>query len=355
MSCILLCLLTLNQTPESSALSEEKAILAARKSIRRGHVTFQSILYEHGQSEPLEDSIVNVWFDHDRRRIRHDVTWKKDSNQRKRWLRCKNCEKEGYIAFYGPLDKPGPVTAMTLVPLRESTDRMRDVFLEPRLLGIVSGLSQVQSTEIPFDLILAAPGREKLQCQDAEYQGKKCRKLSYEIQRNPAYREAIEVIILPDQGNHIARISVVPIGLPAGEPVFRDWIESEGQPVGNSGLWFPKVITYEQFVNDKPRRKEIVRVTHASFNEPLDESVFTLAGMDIPEGTPILGEMRDGVREETVWVGGTQKSRRELSLPPPTPASLPTQGTGYYLLAAVLGVAAAGCLGFYLFRWRRSA
>ena len=53
-------------------------------------------------------------------------------------------------------------------------------------------------------------------------------------------------------------------------------------------VWFPMTVIFQRKKDEKLVYRNVVTVSDATFNQPVDPKVFTLTGMGIPAGTPIV-------------------------------------------------------------------
>ncbi len=337
------------------AAKVEAAVISQRTSIRKGFVSFESVIYQKGAAESTYERSGTIWFDLDKNKYRADVRWTKRGDDRPdRWLDCRNCEIEGYRAFYAPTGevKGGGSLALTLAPLSLLGATERDLEMEPRTFGISSGTSEGHSRQLKFHNYFAGPNREGFTCREGTYNGSKCLFLSYLWPAKSPEQYLTEAVILPEQGYHVARIKETPLS-PADKVAQGTLIESVAARVPGTDRWYPKTVNYERTFHGKMHDKENLRITDVSFDLPLDDKVFTLAGMDIPDGTPILTYKKKGQMEETFWVNQTKKTRQEVAPPPPAAVGTGRDYTSY-VIAAVCAILALGALLLYGSRRRSS-
>lgn len=68
----------------------------------------------------------------------------------------------------------------------------------------------------------------------------------------------------------------------------------------HGGVWYPKSVVYLCKTNDTVMIKESTTVERAEFNQPIDDKVFTLAGMQLPAGRTV-----DRDSSLMTWTGTT--------------------------------------------------
>lgn len=82
-------------------------------------------------------------------------------------------------------------------------------------------------------------------------------------------------------------------------------------------VWFPSECEYTCYSDDELIAHELWIVKNATFNSPIDPAVFTLAGLELPQGTYVVGDSgQQGKLAPGVWNGG------KLTDPPPSPTVL---------------------------------
>jgi hypothetical protein len=70
---------------------------------------------------------------------------------------------------------------------------------------------------------------------------------------------------------------------------------------GDAAVWYPKQIIWERVVDDKVVPSNVLTVTEATLNEPVDDQLFELAGMNPNPGQSIDNYLTPGKRE--IWDG----------------------------------------------------
>lgn len=113
------------------------------------------------------------------------------------------------------------------------------------------------------------------------------------------------------------------------------------------GIWFPAECEYSCWFADKLIDREHWVVKDPVFNASIDPSVFTLAGVDVPLGTLVIGSSDHKLK---AWDGQLLTEAKSLPAPQPQPAA--PRPRNYLWLAAVNVLAGLFFLGLY-FRRRR--
>lgn len=282
--------------PGQGVADIENAVLAARRSIRKGTVTLEADISRDGAPYLLRRT--TLWFDYDRDRVRSDVVnhWRDEREPPFRFLQCRNCERPNYLVDYKERNSEESVQALKLVPMARGNRTQLTQIFDPRLLG----LAPVDAANLHhhhFESILARPDRENLTLRRDRWKDMDCVIIGFRT----LSRTDIQVWVVPGLGNSVTR--VVSQSQTNGNKPYVQSTESEVEPVGRSGIWYPKRCIHERALDGKVIEREVLRVLDVSLNEPVDDSVFTLAGMKIPVNTPIVGETSDGQFRAWSWNG----------------------------------------------------
>ncbi len=344
-------LLSLLQSADSPAADPsvaeiEQAVLTRRRSIRRGIVSLEAKI--SGSNSELDDErFTTIWFDYDRNKIRSDVVnhWKNRDEPTYRMIQCSNCERSDYYVDYEAKPLANAVTSITLAPLTDDVrkQRLTEIF-DPRMLGLVAS----ESTALRiyhFETTLNCATRDVPKLRPDRWKGVDCWVISFH--KNTRQRVYCELWVVPSHGYNVAR-NILESHL-GGKP-YRRTLEIEAAPVGNSGLWFPRTCTYEAMSDGKLIKKEELRVTNVSLNEPIDDKVFTLAGMDIAPDTPIAGKLPDGRPHVWTWTGSSVVDHVNPTFIPEVP---PPSRRGWLIATAVAcAIVATVALAIYFRRGR---
>lgn len=284
---------------DPSVAEIEQAVLTRRRSIRRGMVSLEAKI-SGSNSKSDEERSTTIWFDYDKNRTRSDVVnhWKNRDEPTYRIIQCSNCERPNYWVEYQEKPLKNAVTSITLEPLTDEVrkTRLSEIF-DPRMLSMVA----VKSTALQnyhFETELNSSNRDKPNLRRDHWKEADCWVISFYT--NTKYRVYCELWVVPSHGYNVARNIME--SHPGGKP-YRVTVETEAAPVGHSGLWFPRTCTCEALSDGELIQKEELRVTKISLNEPIDDKVFTLAGMDIKPGTPIAGKLPNGEPHVWTWTG----------------------------------------------------
>lgn len=322
-------LLALSAAPAIPAVAEiEKAALDARLAIRSMYVRLS---FDNGTLPPQPGKeyagVRTVWLDG--KKIRSEVVYSKGPNTvGLREVNCLHCEKDGYGVSW--LARPN--TAASLHPIGAPGRPGFDQVIDPRLLGYYPAISaMLRPSQSRLDAIFS-PDRNPPTVATEQLNGTECRVLQWTMKDGLG----AAVWVAPSKGNNIVRIKLE-------DATSVDLLVSEDvTAVGQSGLWFPRVVRYETYKAGELTRREVVRIEEVRLNEPIDPSVFTLAGLALTEGTYVQtpdakqsGFLRDGK------IDTSRPKTRFEDTAPPTPLTAPPAGPNYWLVGACVALVLA--------------
>lgn len=139
-------------------------------------------------------------------------------------------------------------------------------------------------------------------------------------------------------------------------------VETELAQDAASGVWFPKRVRMQSFDKGELHSEETIEVKVAEFNRPLDPAAFSLKGMGLTPGTPVIDTLAaatplfwSGEAVTRTYSGPIPPEMLSQAIPaakmpaadadPPTQPADPTRTPWWvYLLAGVLGVVGCGLL-----------
>ncbi len=235
--------------------------------------------------------------------------------------------KGQFIHYPGPEPDGAPVMARIVdVNDLNSADQMRQV--DPRKLGVIPNtvLNLVHS---PLDRNLGNPERKACTEQEALLGDEECRLVTIEPPRGATVR----YWIVPEKNYGVIQVQTDSLG-EGKQGRFRATSELEQV---RDGVWFPRRVDFERRENDQVVRAEHSEIRVVSLNEEIDESVFTLAGAEIPVGWPIWDARYEDGRSR-VW-DGSRVVLRDQPVPPPMAIDLTrlAMWSASLVLAAVAG------------------
>lgn len=320
------CLLLLVQavgTPAQVSDFETQA-LAARQAIRSVDLEFTS---EYVRSRkvggPLDDrrtNRVHVWWINDRCRV--DRT--RDSGDVRRessiWTPGRFVDwAEDYVG-----------KGRLVLSIREYDPN--DPPLDPRKLGIVCSDSFNLCMQ-PLDNYVTNAMRESTEETDVQLEGKPCRLITISTP-NAVVRK---MWFSKDEGGSLVKITV------EKDANYRMAMEVAVSQDPATSIWFPKQVKFERIEAGTLRTGEEVRVNAVTFNQPIADRVFTIAGMNVPVGWPVYDQI-DGTGEQLAWDG-----ERVVAVQATVKQSKRGGYRRYYLVAS-LGLAVVA--GILLWRYR---
>lgn len=343
---VLLALFPIADAPatDPSVAEIEQAILKRRRSIQRGIVSFETKI-SRSNSDLDVDRFTTIWFNYDKNKIRSDVVnhWKNRDEPIFRHIQCYNCERPNYYVDYEIRPLKNGSVAMTLAPISDESKKQLDQIIDPRMLGLVA-LPSGMLRHHHFETVLNSTNRDKPKLRRDRWKGLDCWVISFHNQRGTYF----EYWVVPSHGYNVTRNIVK--SRPASKVTRITTVETEAAPVGSSGLWFPRTCTCETVRNGKLIEKEVLRITKISLNEPIDNKVFTLAGMDIAPGTTIAGKQPNGQPHAWTWTGTSIVDHVNPTFLPEQP---PPSRRGWLIATAVAcAIVAMAALVFYFRRGR---
>lgn len=280
--------------PEARRLEEQ--ILAQRNGLARGQVTLESTLIDKGTTIKTR-RVVSF----DGKKIRGDVI-KLDgqkSADRDDAAREINCFGEKDFIFYND-ESPDGGRAMginvTDLKFFRNEDNRHSIS-DPRLLGLAPA-DVALHVYYKLNSLIVGSGKEPRKVEAAEHRGLKCWLISRPF-AGPGKAE-LRLWIAPEKGMSVVRAEFR-VPLASGKELV-DSVESEVVKLEGSATWYPKSCHYRRTEGGEVTREQHVAVTSAKFNAPVDATVFTLAGMEVPVGKRIL-TFPDPSNSRKVWDG----------------------------------------------------
>lgn len=218
--------------------------------------------------------------------------------------------------------------------------------IDPRLIGVVpSDPLVLHSASLESFLALSDRRNTSIERQrvgDLE---------TWRIEHERSDRSRIRMWIAPSQDYSIVRVVIVPEW---GGGSLLDRIECENREYGSPGVWYPHRVCYERFVDGEFYYEVVLTVQKARFNQPVDEKVFTLAGMDIPEGTRVIGLSRPGQGPE-MWDGSNIVPLRMHDPPGDLDADRPSGRKPFRRLTSSVALLLVALLALFVRRRQRRA
>jgi hypothetical protein len=345
--------------PPPDPVALERRAVESRLAIRTLHVklTIEREWYDRYGQSGKGGKVMQFEIWQDATHYRTDIFTESTSMSRdlalgRRHVMCKNCEQPGHAILYFE----GTGGAALAHPDNHSFQR--DLFdrgeaFDPRLLGYTSS-DHVNmprpATAKNLGLDIISPERSPPTVEAATVDGEAAWVLKSKSLRSGFDHRAY---IFPGKGGSVGLIEY---SGKVKDDSFRSRHHSELERDARTGIWFPKKLVGEWFENGALKDRDVVTVHLREFNQPIDPSVFTLAGMNVREGEEVYDPApnRTGKDRPRMQYRGGQivpYKKESLTQPPPPetvtqprpvdPSVVPGRFRWWYAAAAVLfGLAA---------------
>lgn len=333
-----------------SASNLERRAITARSGIRSIHLTLYINTEWFDRAGNFEKRVakqMEIWQDsvHHRTDMTEEGKVEQGSVMGKRQVFCRNCERPDHYVFY--------VDQVTSIVLQRADDKMKPadrmgLTFDPRLLGYATATHINLSTNKPpytLETEISSPAFTEHRVSEGDIGDDRAFVLRSTYKATGADHA---VWVLPDKGYSVGLIEGS-ITTKDGNRHSRNHRSELALDVP-SGIWFPRKCVLEQRVNDKVVKRETVEAEVRAINRPIPPSVFTLAGMSIPNGTTAFTPESPTVLKSMLR-DGKLLPREKGPIPaaqPPVPAPRPVDPSslsgGYrlwYAAATVLFSASA--------------
>ena len=333
-----------DQSPEAIAL--EQRTLNARRAMVRGEVEYHFVRRLHSVEAEEEFECRTVF---DRERLRCDVNRSvavpsDAAAANTSTVRRSVFTEDTFFCCYLDVNNPAGGSRV-LYQYRSNRPYSLSVALhrtDPRLIGVVPADPLVLHSA-SLESFLAPTDRTNTCVERQELGGLETWRVQYD--RGDGAR--IRMWIAPSQDYSVVR-AAEEFDYDVGNLV--STIECENRKYGSPGVWFPHQVRYERFINEEWYYEVVLTVQQARFNQPVDEEVFTLTGMDIPEGTPVV-DLPGPCKVRTIWDGRNIVPVRVGSPLPDLDAEGPEGEVPWRLLMSPVALALVALLAFFV-RWR---
>lgn len=331
--------------PDMTVAQIEERILASRRQIRRGKLSFEM--------PDRDDKIIpyTVWFDQDKGKYRADSTVSRIRDRSGpvdlppyRRIVCRNCERENHYVEFSDVRFPdGKRMVLELRPLKKE-EKLRG--FDPRLIGFIPNNPHVLAHD-DLETVVGKGERSNQTLRQERLGEVDCYVIAFDTKGRKG-PQRWEYWAAPSRDYMLLRVSVTNTN---PDHTVQGLVENELAQYERGDIWFPRTSTYKELTDGKISTTVTLRVKSAEFNGPPDNTPFTLAGMNLPEGTTVDARSPDGRSKTYTWKNEKLTDyvypRQLLTMPPP-----PKPGTRWwlYVVAGVLAVLALASLGLY---WRR--
>lgn len=260
--------------PPAAPSPEEvvRAAVAARTGIRNLHATFEIVGWQTTGKESKWAVGHTFWKEGDK--VRVDIV-DRSAGPDGRFVECRNCERPGWGVVV-----PGRAGAGVNVfriggPGALGLSRC----IDPRGLGYYPERFCFLSDRI--DACVGMADRGPLTVTDEPLDGVPCRRLHWTSKVGVTF----DAWVCPAQGNNVVRIEGA--SDPAGRPSVRLSLRSEVVRV-EGGVWFPQKVVFDLVEDGQPTAHEEIIVTEVRVNQPALAPAFTLAGIGLEDGRPVM-------------------------------------------------------------------
>jgi hypothetical protein len=312
-SCTLLMAAEAARAPSRTELAQ--AILTNRAKVRSLHVRAHSV-------RPLQHEELRreLYLDADAGRWRVASTgWvaaaggdQVDAGAAKRVYRKELSLSDGQIYEYFPADANVVATKETLI--RAVAEKRIAPFPDPRN----AGMAPVSITEIGpsfertggrldlYSTYVECFGSNDASISSATWKGTPCWKVEWELRKDPNVAATVfRYFAVPEWGFSIVLLQAESYAKKGGAPCFVSSVETEVARHEESGLWFPRTVSYHATVNlgKEEKREEITRFDIVSLNKPIPENSFTFQGMGLASGHTVQDLTGAGNQRKKLWDG----------------------------------------------------
>ncbi len=192
--------------------------------------------------------------------------------------------KKGHIHYIDKDHNKGVKPPIAIVPSKEY-NKLYDKkefaphkTWDPRILGMIpEGISNLRNYHL--EDFVGANNREAFSLDTVEYNGTKCYLIKYKFKGGASAAEWIS----PDQGYGVVRVE----SRLGGEVATVRSIDNTLEKNALSGLWYPKTSIFRIATGGRVHHEEMIEVRKASFNQPIDQKVFTLNSISPEPGRAV--------------------------------------------------------------------
>lgn len=264
----------------------------SRLAIQRGNVRLRTSYHDHS-THRLHVRDWTIFFDGDR--LRGDLrlgdaeAGSGQADHRVVEISCYGCYPHNAHIFYStePAPNPGGEMALVISDANEKPPTLHFV-PEPRWFATIptGSMDTVHHSPLGF---LSAADDVAVDVDETEVRGEMCWSVTWDGPVAPLGRPRYTLWIAPHRGHALLRAQSRWV---TGGCEFVAVVESIGEEHVKSGIWFPVSWRYERREGGTVTFTENADVTVVSLNEPLDETVFSLRGIDVlKKGSPVAWHM----------------------------------------------------------------
>lgn len=334
-------------TPTAEEL--ETHALQQRRAIMQGSAKVTVSEFTAAGKQPDFRLEANIWFDRDRLRIDR-IQHGTETTSGYRMIDCRHCEKNGYYLNWEELQLPGERLAVSLKPIRAEDPLTQTPLWDLRILGMVP-VSFMTSHHFTLDSAIGYVNKKATTLTSELYHDELCWRLSYD--RPDGSR--VSIWFQPSKGNGVARITAE--GKDREGKPWRNVVESDLRLSGGQAIWFPHRCEFTYESNGSMIQKEIVELTDVVLNKPIPSEIFTIAGMNIRDGTPIHSPLYPPDKDGSWYVenGVPVKKPHSWLVPGQIVVTEKRKPRWAIYVGITAGVAGVVLVGYYLLRRRSDA
>ncbi len=256
---------------------EEQAV-ASRRAIQSGRLDILAVSTD-SEGRPVLKHEYWVEFEDDNLRFDYHVSQKPDDPEGRSGFKTKNILTADLLISHNDPDHLGMNTAVTKASRKGLPGGHPPLLFDPRLLGL-SPARTVVLHGLHFEIFAANPDRTNVTVELEEIDGRNMSRVEYVRADGAKARMWIDA----DRGSNIVRAEF--------ESTFRSekWLsrsDCELKQYDVDGVWFPEVVTFQEFHDGVLQGGETTTVRAATFNIDINDDRFTMSTMNIPRGTPI--------------------------------------------------------------------
>lgn len=293
----------------NEAIASLNRLVAARSSLLSGELQYRLMQKDDSPEDVVEFEIA-FDFREGRQDLRYDTARRKaivrtneevlhvvakDGRFRERLARTKEC-----VLFYSPDEYTNGTTHSAISGRRspQPDDRMSqwNQMTDPRVLGLsanIYGHLWNESIEARAKTFRAAGSvAEEVPPTDSSPHR------LIVLRAHPTPKVEYAVWVSPDQGDSIVRCES---RMKHDGADYITIMEATPKKL-ESGVWFPSAVTVRRMKGDEVLIDEHLKITRMKFNHDVDPNKFTLAGMDLRPGTPVI-EFPDSPVIHRIWDG----------------------------------------------------
>lgn len=290
--------LVLAQPPDlgDSKISQSEILaLRNRNDINSGEVELSLVRTDRLVDKPRRLKI-HVWFDN--RKIRMDEF--EGTNRR---VVCIN-DKE-HIKWNPPAGAAAQsLTASGELPVR------RELPTDPRMIGMCPGTFNRLSNYSP-NRTVASPVRLSSQVRTEMIDGVECVVTEY-VRRKGA---SVKLWIAEELNWSVVRVDFSTV------EGYEETVRTKYEQDKSSGIWFPKEYSTKAMRSGVLKYEEKATVRVVSLNEPIDDTLFRLSGIELSAGTPVVLRNVDQTGLKRGYWDGEQITKSSPEVPQPKETS----------------------------------